>query len=52
MAKPIKETPFLTGRDAEIFIEDNKLVEKASCEEKEEINESYENLKSIATFEI
>jgi hypothetical protein len=52
MAKPIKETPFLTGKDAKKFIEENKQVEKASCDEKKEINESYEALKEIAEFEI
>lgn len=51
MAKPIKETPFLTGDDAKKFIEENKEVTKLSNKEKEEIKESYEALKSIAEFE-
>ncbi|WP_200825165.1 hypothetical protein [Aquimarina sp. AU119] len=52
MAKPIKETPFLSGKDAKNFIEDNKEVKKVSEAEKTEIKESYEALKSIAEFEI
>jgi len=50
MAKPIKETPFLTGFDAKIFIKENKTIEKISLEEKKTIRENYENLNSI--FEI
>ena len=52
MAKPIKETPFLRGKDAENFVESNKEVIKASEEEKEEIKASYEALKGIAQFAI
>ncbi|MFX0555731.1 hypothetical protein ACOCEA_02980 [Maribacter sp. CXY002] len=52
MAKPIKETPFLYGKDARKFIEKNKKVEKVSKEEKEEIKASYEALKKIAQFAI
>ena len=50
MAKPIKETPFLSGYDAERFIEDNKNVEKISLVEKEKIKNNYEALNSI--FEV
>lgn len=50
MAKPIKETPFLSGKDAEKFIEENKVVEKISLEEKEQIKDNYEALNSI--FEV
>jgi hypothetical protein len=52
MAKPIKETPFLSGKDARTFIEENKEVAKASEQEKEEIKQSYEALKNIAKFDI
>ena len=52
MAKPIKETPFLTGKDAKKFVEDNKDVEKISDVEREEIKASYQNLKDIAEFEL
>ena len=52
MAKPIKETPFLTGKDADTFVKENKEVKKASNEEKEEIKEDYELLMSLAEFGI
>lgn len=52
MAKPIKETPFLFGKDAKDFVQENKEVVKASEEEKEEIRASYEALKEIAQFAI
>ena len=52
MAKPIKETPFLFGKDAKNFVRENKEVLKASKEEKEQIRASYEALKEIAQFAI
>ncbi|WP_445719151.1 hypothetical protein [Flavobacterium sp.] len=52
MAKPIKETPFLCGKDADTFVKENKEVKKASNEEKEEIKEDYELLMSLAEFGI
>jgi len=52
MAKPIKETPFLSGKDAKNFIRENKDVVKVSNKEKEEIKASYEALKSIAQFAV
>ncbi len=52
MAKPIKETPFLFGKDARNFVKENKEVNKASVKEKREINESYLALKEIAQFAI
>ncbi len=52
MAKPIKETPFLSGKDAKDFVKENKEVVKASEEEKKEIRASYEALKEIAQFAI
>jgi hypothetical protein len=51
MAKPIKETPILYGKDAEIFVKENKEVIKVSKEEKEEIKKNYETLMNIADFE-
>ena len=36
MAKPIKETPFLCGKDADTFVKENKEVKKVSNEEKED----------------
>ena len=50
MAKPIKETPFLSGKDAKIFVEENINVHKVSKEEKEKIMRSYKALKDIAQF--
>jgi hypothetical protein len=52
MAKPIKETPYLYGKDAIQFIKENKTVAKISDKEKREIQESFNALKSIAQFEI
>lgn len=52
MAKPIKETPFLSGKDAKDFVKENRDVVKVSKEEKEEIRASYHALKSIAQFAI
>jgi hypothetical protein len=52
MAKPIKETPYLFGKDAERFVEENKSVSKVSKEEKKEILESFNKFKEIANFEI
>lgn len=52
MAKPIKETPFLFGKDAKDFVRENRDVVKASEKEKQEITASYEALKEIAQFAI
>ena len=50
MAKPIKETPFLYGKDADTFVKENKEVKKASKKEKEEINRNYQTLMKLAEF--
>lgn len=50
MAKPIKETPILRGKDASKFlkaIEENK-TKKVSAEELARINKNYERLKAMA----
>lgn len=52
MAKPIKETPILLGKDAELFIKDNKEVKKVSQKEKEKIKNDYETLLRLAAFGI
>lgn len=52
MAKPIKDTPVLYGKDADLFVKDNKEVKKVSLEEKEEIKEDYETLMNLAEFGI
>ena len=50
MAKPIKETPILTGDDATRFeCVTNEFV-PASKEEKEKAQEAFEYFASIATF--
>lgn len=50
MAKPIKETPVLYGRDAQRFIKENRNVAKVSTEERKTIRENYEALKRIKSF--
>ena len=52
MAKLIKETPFLSGKDAKDFVRENREVVRVSIEEKEQIRASYEALKGIAQFAI
>ena len=52
MAKPIKNTPVLKGKDALQFRKDNEVVKKVSTEERERLKNSYEALKSIAQFAI
>ncbi|MCL2282192.1 MAG: hypothetical protein FWC26_02630 [Fibromonadales bacterium] len=50
MARPIKETPTISGRDSIRFQEamDNPI--RFSEEKKESMRKSYELMKSIATF--
>ncbi len=51
MARPIKETPELFGKDAERF---EKLISQprpASKEEKERAKKAYEIMKSISNFQ-
>ncbi|MDR3268565.1 MAG: hypothetical protein LBT83_05820 [Tannerella sp.] len=50
MARPIKDTPVLTGKDAQRFTKAIENVKPVSKEKREEIMKSYELLKSIATF--
>ena len=50
MARPIKETPVLTGKDARVFEEKINNPREVSQEEIEAACESYEKIKSIATF--
>ena len=52
MATRIKETPVLSGKDAENFVRENREVAKVSTQEKEQIRASYEALKRIAKFSI
>jgi len=50
MAKPIKETPFLEGKEAKRFLERMKNVQenKISQKEKERIRNNFAKLDSIA----
>ena len=52
MARQIAETPILFGEDAERFLHDMNHVQPASQEEKQEACQSYEWMKSIATFQM
>lgn len=50
MARPIKETPPITGKDAERFLMDVADTKPASEEEKKHAKSVYERFKAIATF--
>ena len=50
MARPIKETPILYGKDAERFIREMENVKPATEEEKKRVRASYEKIKTLATF--
>lgn len=52
MAKPIKETPVLTGNDAVSFIDKMKAVSKSTVDAKERarIRENFAKLQAIANF--
>ena len=50
MARPIKETPVLEGKDADRFTEEMARVGRATEKEIEEARKAYQALKSISTF--
>lgn len=50
MARPIKETPVISGKDAEIFAKRMANVGRASDKEIEEARKAYETFKSISVF--
>ena len=52
MAKPIKETPVLKGKDAERFMEEmvKNQTRKATEDEKRKISESYRRISEVAQF--
>ncbi|MBR2195379.1 MAG: hypothetical protein IJ911_07155 [Salinivirgaceae bacterium] len=54
MARPIKETPILTGKDAERFVERAERVEKMSNEERTanrtRLMERVKEAKKLITF--
>ena len=45
MARPIRETPILYGKEAERFLKAIANPKKVSKEELERINKNYENIK-------
>jgi hypothetical protein len=51
MARLIKETPILEGKDATIFLDNMQNVQKVSKVELEKIQKSYQAFKSIAKFQ-
>lgn len=50
MAKPIKETPTLSGKDAINFVTQTKDEVKASKVVRERIQNNYKSLRQIAKF--
>ena len=50
MARPIKETPVVTGKDAKRFSEKMANLKPESKEEKEAAKKVYEKFKAIASF--
>ena len=52
MARPIKETPVLTGKDAARFAERIANPTPVSEAEKEAARKAYEALKAISTFQM
>lgn len=51
MARPIKDTPELYGKDAERFERIISKTKTASKAEKERARKAYENMKSISNFQ-
>ena len=53
MARPIKETPILIGKDAERFKKDMEETrnKRISPEERERIEKNYREFKKACTFE-
>ncbi len=50
MARPIKETPVITGKDTKRFAEKMVNLKPESKEEKEAAKKVYEKFKAIASF--
>ena len=52
MARPIKETPVLSGNDAVIFMQDMEKAktQKASPEERKRVMDNYKKFKTITNF--
>jgi hypothetical protein len=52
MARPIKETPVITGKDAILFEQRMKEVKPLPPEERERMRKNFEIFKKIATFSV
>lgn len=52
MARPIKETPILTGKDAKRFAEKMVNPRPVTKEEVEAARKVYEKFKAIASFKL
>ena len=52
MAKPIKDTPVLTGDDAVKFTSDSLHVDSATKEEQERAKQAFDFFSSIATCKL
>lgn len=52
MARPIKETPVLKGKDAERFAEKTANPSPVSQAEKDAARKAYEAFKAISTFQM
>lgn len=56
MARPIKETPILTGKDAQRFLERMRNIENMSLEQREEngrkLREAVEDAKKTITVRL
>ncbi|MBL0743753.1 hypothetical protein [Chryseolinea lacunae] len=50
MARPIKETPILKGKDARVFIEKTNNVVRVSDEKRAKVLENFAKLQAIAKF--
>jgi hypothetical protein len=52
MAKPIKETPILRGKDAEIFVATTSIdrVIRVDSDERARIRKNFASLQAIAKF--
>jgi hypothetical protein len=50
MARPIKDTPIIWGKDAKRLTEAMKNVQPLTKDEREEMKKAHEWFKSIATF--
>ena len=54
MAKPIKETPILKGKDAEVFkkrVEENRQIKVSPVEKRRIEEENYHSLKRTSSYQ-